>query len=515
MIAERDIDAILRSWAAEGVDALPDRVLDSVLRDTARVGQRRRSWLRLGVIGSRPWLRAALLVAALLMLIAAVAGVAGGLFGPRLFAFDGGEVRLVPGRYVIDAPFAFHLSVDVPDGWVGVEMEGSWVSVGHDEPEPFPELIFARVGEIPVDPCRSELGIREPLLGPRVEDLVVGFAGMRGIGPAAIRETTIGGRAAWGLTLDSDAVRCESGEEFTMWNQPYSLPDGMRQRIWIVEVDGGRLVIGARDFGPETDAARDLDGMVGSLRLGADAPDRPSEPPESEAPPVEEPTIAPLPTGFIPERETGYLGHFDVYAYDSEGIARIAPGQHDWVMPVIGDWWATGRGMATAPDGPASASLNIWAVARVYRDPCHWAASPVLETAERVGSFEPLARAFSDWWGPDPNESVTGPSYVPPAHAPEAGQPSLHDFPVRWSRHLELRVPAFDVSECDEGKYIVWVDQDGTPRLAQPGEVIVLRIAQLQDGVVVLEAGYQPNAGPELEADVREMLNSSYIGPPL
>ena len=45
----------------------------------------------------------------------------------------------------------------------------------------------------------------------------------------------------------------------------------------------------------------------------------------------------------------------------------------------------------------------------------------------------------------------------------------------------------------------------------QPGEKILLRVAQLDAGVVVLEAGYLRTAPGELQADVVAMLNDSFI----
>ena len=519
MIDERDMDRMLRTWAADGVDRLPDRLFEAVVADAARLPQRRRSWLPGGLLIDRPSMRVAVVVTALLALVAALAGLAGSLAGPRVLPFRGGDIRLEPGRYVLDAPFDFHLSLDVPAGWLGVEIEPGAATLVRDESAPQPEIVLATVRGLPLDPCRSELGLREPLLQPGVDDLVRALAAVPAIGPAAIRETTIGGRRAWVLTVvgGSDPVRCTSGEAFTLWSlgQPYTLEDGARHRIWMVEVDGGRLVIAANDFGSDTPAAQAIDAMIASLRLGADAPARPSEPGESDRVDVE-PTLPPLPSdGLIEERDHGYLAPFPVYAFGEDGTSESITGQHDWVMPVYGVWWPTSHGMVADAGPDPAASLRLWSVGRVYVDPCHWKTSTILQTAERVGDYEALARAFSAWWGPDPDETLAGAFYEPPPLSPTAGPPRLHAWPGTWARHIDLEVPdGFDLAGCDDGEYRIWEDQDGSSsRSAQPGERILLRIAQLDTGVVVLEAGYQTDASPQLRADVTKMLDESFLGP--
>jgi hypothetical protein len=517
VIGEHDTDRVLRTWAADGVDRLPDRLFDAVRADVARLPQRR-SWLPAGFLVDRPWLRLAV-VAGLLLLVVALAAVAGGLTTPRLLPFRGGDVRLEPGRYVLDAPFDFHLSLDVPEGWLGVEMEAGVASLVYDVPARQPEIMFATVRGLPLDPCRSELGLREPLLQPGVDDLVRGLAALPGLGPAAIRETTIGGRQAWILSVvgGSGPVTCASGEAFTLWSlgEPYSLEDGARHRVWMAEVDGGRLVIAARDFGPDTAAARDIDAMIASLRLGSDAPVRPSQPRESD--PVDvEPTLPPLPSdGLIAGRDLGYIATFPVYAFGEDGTSKLLTGQHYWVMPVYGDWQRSSHGMVADAGPDPAASLRIWSVGRVYLDPCHWKTSAILQTAERVGEYEALARAFSAWWGPDPDETLAGASYEPPPLSPVARPPRLHAWPGNWARHIDLEVPdGFDLARCDDGEYRIWEDQDGSSsRSAQPGERILLRVAQLDDSVVVLEAGYQTDASDQLRTDMTKMLDESFLSP--
>ena len=519
MIRDREMDRILGAWAREGVDVLPDRLIDAVLGDVERTRQRRRAWLPASLSARRPWLRLVAVVAALLALAAAVALLSSGASQPRAKAFRGGEA-LEPGRYVIDAPFDFHLAIDVPAGWLGIEEAAGWTELAVAAPEPRPNLVFTTVVALRADPCRPELGIQEPLVGESAGDLVDRLASLAGIGQGAIRDAVVGGRPARLLTVlgGPDGVACANGKPFMLWSlgEPYPLEAGARHRIWVVEVDGRRLVVAARDLGPATRAAQDLDGIVGSILLGADAPARPSYPPGSTAPYDEAPIPTLPPSGRVAARPDGYLSHFAVYAYGADRLARLVARQHDWVLPVLGDWTRTSHGMERQEFQGGTAALALWSVRRVYVDPCHWqTSSMVLLGPENVADYEMLAKSLSGWWGPNPDEGLTGDAYTPPPFSPSAGTSVLQGYPGTLSRHLELVVPVgLDLALCDGGEYRIWEDHDGTARTAQPGERINLRVSLLDAGVVVLEGGYLPGASEHLRADLTEMLDSSWIGAP-
>lgn len=517
MMGDREMDRILGAWAREGVDTLPDRLVDAVLADVARVPQRHLPGLPTRLFADRPWLRLVAVLAALLTLIAAAALIAGNPRQPQGKAFRGGDELLEPGRYVIDAPFDFHLSIDVPAGWLGVEEAGGWAELAVGSPEPRPRLVFATITSLPIDPCSSELGVQGPFPPGDAADVLQSLATLPGMERVVASDAVIGGRPARLFTVvgGEDGTACANGHAFTLWSlaEAYTLDAGVRHRIWIVDVDGRQLAVAARDRGPDTQEARDLDGMVASLLLGDDAPARPSGPPRSAAP-DNEPPIPSLPAiGPIQPREDGYVAHFTVYAYGVQRTPQPVERQHDWVMPVYGAWTRTSHGMAYQSDKLGGASLSIWSVGKVYVDPCHWRTSSLqLVGPENLAEYEQVASSLSDWWGPAPSDVVSTPGYTPPAFSPLVSVPVLQGYPGKWSRHLELVVPlGFDLADCDNGEYRIWEDNDGTPRTAQPGERINVRVALLETGVVVLEGAYLSGAGQQLRTDLMEMLNSSAL----
>ena len=80
MSTDRDVERIVRSWMDEGVNVLPDRVLDAVLDRVPATPQRRASWLAWRFPPMNTYARLGLIAAAVL----AVAIVGIGFFGKSL-----------------------------------------------------------------------------------------------------------------------------------------------------------------------------------------------------------------------------------------------------------------------------------------------------------------------------------------------------------------------------------------------------------------------------------------------
>lgn len=77
MSTDRDVERIVRSWMDEGVNALPDRVLDLVLNQLPATPQRRLSWLARRTPTMNNYARLGLVAAAVLAVV--IVGI--GLFG--------------------------------------------------------------------------------------------------------------------------------------------------------------------------------------------------------------------------------------------------------------------------------------------------------------------------------------------------------------------------------------------------------------------------------------------------
>jgi hypothetical protein len=520
MIGERDMDRILRGWANEGVDRLPDRLADAILADVARLPQRRGRWAGAGLVPDRRWLGLALVAALLLALLAAflLAGGARWLVPPKPFPATE-ATPIEAGRYVIDAPFPFRFEVTVPEGWIAGQLEGNMTVLARNEPDPWSQLAFVIADAMYLDPCHPELGIRR--LGPTAGDFAEALRALPRVPASEASLVSIGGRSATAVTLTVPAsTGCTQWEpQLPIWDVPqaFGFSPGFRHRFWVLDMPGGRLIIAAQDTGARTAGAVDIDAIVASIDFSVAPVPRPTE--DHNVPGgTDEPPLPVLPaSGPIPLRPDGYVTRVALYAYASDGTAHRAPGEYDWVLPVLSGWYRTPHGMEHGATGAADASLNVWSVARVYVDPCRWSTSSiVLEGASRLQELDAVAATLSAWWAQAPDRALTGDRYTRPPLAPTVDKPTLHNWNSRFAYHLDLEVPAdVDLAACDDREYRLWEDHDGSARSARPGERVHLEVIALDAGVIVLEAGSLRVAPPPTVANLDEMFRSSWIGPTL
>lgn len=166
---------------------------------------------------------------------------------------------LEPGTYVVTIGTAFdathRITISVPDGW---EAFGGFAVEG---PAP-DEVGLWNVDNVFADPCRWSGTLLDPPVGPRVDDLVVALANLRGRHVSTPTEVRVDGFAGKQIELTVPAeinpADCDGGE-FRTWTEQllvggvvYHSP-GEHNLLWIVDVDGDRLVI-ATAFFPETSA---------------------------------------------------------------------------------------------------------------------------------------------------------------------------------------------------------------------------------------------------------------------
>lgn len=163
----------------------------------------------------------------------------------------------------------------VPDGW---ENNGGWFVLKADS-EPIFGAVFDRVGNIFSDPCQwVEL---DPPPGPSVDDLVAAFASVPGLDVSAATDVTVDGFHGKEIEFtvpDFTEGECTDGY-FAIWQDPfhagggpqgpnYAAPQNAHHRLWILDADGTRLVIGGRWF-PDTSQQDldDLDTILNSIQI--------------------------------------------------------------------------------------------------------------------------------------------------------------------------------------------------------------------------------------------------------
>lgn len=290
MSADRDETRIVGSWLEEGVTSLPDRVLDRVLDQVPATPQRRATWWparRFPPMNQT--MRIALASAAVVAVALIGISILGGqqIGGPNLddptpspmpsiatqaLLPDSGQ--LTPGTYVIDEPFTLRVSMTVGDGWniwSGITPDGAAIYKESADPPNGRGVIVSVVNNLYADPCDTSAGLLDPPLGPSVEDLATALLEQPRTDASPITDVSLAGYS--GKYVEYTATVAIDGCASTLHRWPtvagprLALVDEHDQ-VWILDVDGVRLVIDAFSFpgASEADLAEILE-IVESIQI--------------------------------------------------------------------------------------------------------------------------------------------------------------------------------------------------------------------------------------------------------
>lgn len=326
MSSDRGSTRIVRSWLEEGVNVLPDRVLDDVLDRLPTTPQRRHSWQAWRyplVTNARKF---ALAGAAVLVLAVVGIGIYLGQSGggpgvpgptpsstpistpgasqlPSPSASQPADGTLTPGRYAISSdPFSAQsplVVVTVPAGYRAIGGNSRpWAIVKSGaEPSEFSGLGVWEVDAVYEDPCRwSATDLDSQSLGPTYRDFALALLAqpghtwwipgynppvsaanhMDGIGDTRIAFVRVdgyrGNRLLLGVHPDVafDGVMftdCDEGE-YRSWPGRFHQAPSQLDDVRVLNVDGNRLIIATTYF-PDTSAEdlAELDAMFQSLDI--------------------------------------------------------------------------------------------------------------------------------------------------------------------------------------------------------------------------------------------------------
>jgi hypothetical protein len=317
---DREVTRIVRSWLEEGVTALPDRVLDTVLDQLPATPQRRAWWparrLREMHIPTRIAVAAAAVVA--LAVVGAIAFPRQGNIGvpgptstqtsaptqtpapsqtptPTNVSNVNSTGSFAPGTtYVIDDACCVgsgRMTFTVPaTGWSAFDpvFVGKNVDGGGD----LFDLYFSPhlVANVYTGGCHWLGTALTPPVGPTVDDLVAELLAQAGPGASPPIAVTVGGHPGKKVELsipqDVDVTTCDSDGDFALFGRwlpagqsygaaPWTYGNGQHNTVYVIDVDGRRQVIDTM-YLPGTSAANraELDQIVASIRFEA----RPASP---------------------------------------------------------------------------------------------------------------------------------------------------------------------------------------------------------------------------------------------
>jgi hypothetical protein len=182
----------------------------------------------------------------------------------------GGGAELAAGSYVITSIPPLRVTFMVPPGWYKGEID--WAVFGPDS------LVAMSIGSpdnIYADPCAANVGLRDPAVGPTVADLATALASVPGLEASPPSDVTLAGFSGSRIDLTASAPSDGCDGEPILWDaiDGEGLPAprlGARLQLWILDVEGTRLVIGARTQpGAAAEAVAELQGIIDSIKVDA------------------------------------------------------------------------------------------------------------------------------------------------------------------------------------------------------------------------------------------------------
>ena len=168
----------------------------------------------------------------------------------------------------------FEIMITVPAGWQRARVPSMvWGQANTN-------LGFGTVDNVYADPCAEDLLGLDPPVGPTVDDLVAALAALPGMETTAPQDVTVDGFAGQYIELHatSEAGQCDPA----LWridpalstnpsideSVEASTDEEYPNKMWIVDVDGERLVITSDDREEATPAEyAERDQIVESIQI--------------------------------------------------------------------------------------------------------------------------------------------------------------------------------------------------------------------------------------------------------
>ena len=158
----------------------------------------------------------------------------------------------------------------VPEGWEGFVGSCVLPVTGTIAPDGM-GICFGEVHDgLYSDPCQGARGPADVPVGPTVDELVDALTAQTAYEVSSPTDVTLGGYAGkrMDLRLPTDVASCDLGEFYPWAGSIYAQGPDNRWRLWILDVDGDRLVVFSTDF-PGTSAAdrAEQQAIVDSIQI--------------------------------------------------------------------------------------------------------------------------------------------------------------------------------------------------------------------------------------------------------
>ena len=293
MSTDRDSTRIVRSWLRTDEYESADRVLDAVLDQLDTTPQRRATWWparrlpEMNTFAKFGVAAAVVAVAAILGFNYLIASNVGGpdLEGPTPSPSASPTVSPLPtpvvsgslpqsgsviqGSYTIADPFPVQLGLDIGPGWTmwssGVLADVVAVYKGSPDPPEGLAIGLLIVDNVHADPCDPSAGEMDPPVGSAPMDLAEALAAQTGTESTDPVPVEIDGYG--GVFLDYRNTGDGECGSMQRWPGRDALV-GERDQVWILDVEGTRLVIDAASFeGTSEEDIAEMRSIVESIQI--------------------------------------------------------------------------------------------------------------------------------------------------------------------------------------------------------------------------------------------------------
>ena len=298
---DRNFDQLLSAWMDLGPTTAPDRVADAARLEAANTRQLP-AFLSRWAPRRFPTMNttAKVILATAAVVLAVVLGynylVAPNVGGPRLFAPDptptpspspspaaidftqhpGDGTALQPGSYAIDYGAPVEVIITVPDepfennpsAWYKAMFDwGPWHQSNTAT------LGFGDIENLRVDACDPGPGWQDPAVGPGVADLAAGLSAIQII-DVTQSEATLDGYSGVLLEITGTDRPAGCSDAPILWETTHgdeALVPGSneRMRVWVLDVEGNRLVVWAGQVDDDQATADDLQALIDSIQIQA------------------------------------------------------------------------------------------------------------------------------------------------------------------------------------------------------------------------------------------------------
>lgn len=290
-MTDNEFERTARAWLDDGPNQISDRAVQSAL-DQIHVTRQRRSWgpaRRFSSMGNPVRLVAGLAAVVLASVIGLSLLPGGGFTGgfgpppptptplptPIPSPLTVGDLSpMAAGAYVTGDPFLARVTFTLPGGWEGNMGGPYFVDLGQvSGPTAVTLGIFDTVY---ADPCDYNKGPIAPRPGSSVDELANALAALPNLTVTTPTDITIDGFHGKQLTMTapSSLAGCSLSPDGDMriWDYPLGATFGMsagdRVRVWILDVDGQRLVIESTEPTGQTAVTKsEVQGVLDSIHL--------------------------------------------------------------------------------------------------------------------------------------------------------------------------------------------------------------------------------------------------------